>query len=132
MLTGHGGMENLEFHTNWPTPIPGAGEVLIRVHACGLNNTDVNTRIGWYSKAVTESTSDTSFATEHEADLSWGGSPLAFPRIQGADAAVPWCSWRCPGAWRNCTWHRPSSTKNTSATSWSPLFELLVLIADGP
>ncbi|KKN86472.1 hypothetical protein LCGC14_0268710 [marine sediment metagenome] len=34
-------------------PRPGAGEVLIRVHAAGVNNTDINTRTGWYSKAVT-------------------------------------------------------------------------------
>ncbi|NNF53925.1 MAG: zinc-binding dehydrogenase [Acidimicrobiales bacterium] len=86
VLTGHGGMDKLQFHRDWPTPVPGSGEVLIRVHACGLNNTDVNTRIGWYSKAITKPTSDTAYGTEAEADPSWGGTPLAFPRIQGGDA----------------------------------------------
>jgi NADPH:quinone reductase-like Zn-dependent oxidoreductase len=35
---------------------PKRGEVLIQVAAAGVNNTDVNTRIGWYSKAVTAET----------------------------------------------------------------------------
>jgi hypothetical protein len=63
------------------------GEVLIKVGACGLNNTDINTREGWYSKAVTGatgSTADTGEAPGGE-DPSWGGAPIAFPRIQGAD-----------------------------------------------
>ena len=52
VLTGHGGLDKLEYHEDWPKPAPGAGEVLIRVAACGLNNTDINTRIGWYAKGV--------------------------------------------------------------------------------
>ena len=60
VLTGHGGPERLEFHTDWPRPVAGAGEVLIRVGACGLNNTDVNTRTGWYSKNVVEGTTGAS------------------------------------------------------------------------
>ena len=35
-----------------PSPRPASGEVLIRVRASAVNNTDVNTRTGWYSKAV--------------------------------------------------------------------------------
>ncbi|MEM6307758.1 MAG: alcohol dehydrogenase, partial [Pseudomonadota bacterium] len=46
---GHGGLDQLVLHENWPTPEPAAGQVLIHVKACGLNNTDVNTRSGWYS-----------------------------------------------------------------------------------
>ena len=53
--------------------------------ACGLNNTDVNTRVGWYSKAVTGATGAASGGPAEE-DPSWGGAPIAFPRIQGADA----------------------------------------------
>ena len=52
VLTGHGGLDKLEYHAHWPKPVPGAGEALIRVAACGLNNTDINTRIGWYAKGV--------------------------------------------------------------------------------
>ncbi len=85
ILTGHGDMDKYEWRTDWPVPQPGAGEVLIRVRACGMNNTDVNTRAGWYSKAVTGATSGATEETPDGEDPSWGGKPLAFPRIQGAD-----------------------------------------------
>ena len=58
ILTGHGGLEKLEYRTDWPVPRPASGEVLIEVLAAGINNTDINTRIGWYSKAVTSATGD--------------------------------------------------------------------------
>jgi len=51
---GHGELDQLVWHPDWPRPEPADGEVLIRVRACGLNNTDVNTRSGWYSKTVTD------------------------------------------------------------------------------
>lgn len=87
VLTGHGGMECLEYHDDWPTPVPGASEVLIRVAAAGLNNTDVNTRTGWYSKAVTDATTGSAYRNVNAEDPSWGGSPISFPRIQGGDIA---------------------------------------------
>ena len=86
VLTGHGGMDKLEYHTDWPVPQPGPDQVLIRVGACGLNNTDVNTRAGWYSKAVSGATSGEGHETIDADDPSWGGAPITFPRIQGADA----------------------------------------------
>ncbi len=86
VLTGHGGPERLEWHEDWPVPKPAADEVLIRVAACGLNNTDVNTRSGWYSKAVTDATTGDAHAKVDAEDPSWGGAPITFPRIQGADA----------------------------------------------
>jgi NADPH:quinone reductase-like Zn-dependent oxidoreductase len=73
-LTGHGGLEKLELHDDIPVPNPGSSDVLIRVAAAGVNNTDINTRTAWYSKK--EGASD---------DASWSGEPLHFPRIQGAD-----------------------------------------------
>jgi len=85
VLTGHGGLDKLVYHEDWPVPVPAEGEVLIRVGACGLNNTDVNTRSGWYSKAVTEATTGAAYAEVDGDDPSWGGAPLTFPRIQGAD-----------------------------------------------
>ncbi|MEL7430260.1 MAG: alcohol dehydrogenase catalytic domain-containing protein, partial [Pseudomonadota bacterium] len=85
VLTGHGGMDKLEFHADWPVPVPAPDEVLIKVHACGMNNTDVNTRSGWYSKAVTDATSGDGYDTVDEEDPTWGAAPLTFPRIQGAD-----------------------------------------------
>lgn len=66
LLTGHGGLDRLEYHDDVPVPVPEFDEVLIEVAACGMNNTDINTRVGWY------------------AGGSWGGG-LQFPRIQGAD-----------------------------------------------
>lgn len=83
---GHGDLDQLVYRTDWPRPDPGPGEVLIRVGACGLNNTDVNTRSGWYSKTVTEATTGGAYSEVGEEDPSWGGAPIAFPRIQGADA----------------------------------------------
>lgn len=88
LLTGHGGPEMLEFHTDIATPSAGPGEVLIKVGAAGVNNTDINTRIGWYSKSVSASTDDAAAARgedANETDGGWGGGGLAFPRIQGAD-----------------------------------------------
>ena len=87
VLTGHGGLDKLVYHTDWPTPKPGPGEVLIKVHACGMNNTDVNTRSGWYSKGVTDGTTGGAYETVNADDPTWGGAPLTFPRIQGADVA---------------------------------------------
>lgn len=84
VLTGHGGLDRYEWHTDWPKPEPGPGEVLIRVHACGLNNTDVNTRTGWYAKEVREPTRGEGYAEVASAG-DWGGSGIRFPRIQGAD-----------------------------------------------
>ena len=86
VLTGHGDMDMLELHSDWPVPKIDAHEVLIKVGACGLNNTDVNTRSGWYSKAVTEATTGAGYGEIDEEDPSWGGAPITFPRIQGADA----------------------------------------------
>ncbi len=82
---GHGGLDQLAWRTDWPRPEPAEGEVLVRVGACGLNNTDINTRIGWYSKTVTGATNAADGAPADE-DPSWGGAPIRFPRIQGADA----------------------------------------------
>lgn len=82
---GHGGLDQMVWHEDWPCPTPARGEVLIRVGACGLNNTDVNTRSGWYSKAVTEATTGDAFAKVNDEDPTWGGTPIVFPRIQGAD-----------------------------------------------
>lgn len=84
VLTGHGDMDRLEYHVNWPVPEISECEALIRVHACGMNNTDVNTRTGWYSKTVTTATTGAPAQTADKAS-SWGGAPLVFPRIQGGD-----------------------------------------------
>jgi NADPH:quinone reductase-like Zn-dependent oxidoreductase len=73
-LIGHGDMDKLDIRQDIPVPVPGPREVLVSVAAAGVNNTDINTRIAWYSKK--EGASD---------DAGWSGQPLKFPRIQGAD-----------------------------------------------
>jgi NADPH:quinone reductase-like Zn-dependent oxidoreductase len=80
VLTGHGGLDKLELRDDLPVPALGPDDVLIEVAACGMNNTDINTRLGWYSKEVTGATEEEAVA---EAG-SWGGG-LECPRIQGAD-----------------------------------------------
>ena len=85
VLKGHGGLDAYEWHEDWPVPELGTHEVLIKVGACGLNNTDVNTRSGWYSKAVSEATTGGAYEEVAENDPTWGGRPITFPRIQGAD-----------------------------------------------
>ena len=89
-LVGNGGPEMLVLRDDVPVPVPADDEVLVRVRACAMNNTDVNTRVGWYSKAVTGATDTGGFDADPSVgdvsdDGTWGGSGLAFPRIQGAD-----------------------------------------------
>ena len=84
VLTARGGPEVLVVRDDVPVPEPRAGEVLVAVAACGVNNTDINTRVGWYSRSVTEATTGDGFAEAQEGDSAWGGG-LTFPRIQGAD-----------------------------------------------
>ncbi len=73
LLTRHGDFDALGFEPAWPRPEPGPQDVLIRVDACGINNTDINTRVGWYAQSEDDSG-------------SWSGG-LRFPVIQGADIA---------------------------------------------
>ena len=72
LLTRHGDLEALVLDPAWPTPQPGPGELVIRVDACAINNTDINTRVGWYAQG--------------DDNGAWG-EPLAFPIIQGADVS---------------------------------------------
>jgi NADPH:quinone reductase-like Zn-dependent oxidoreductase len=85
LLTGFGGPERLELRDDVPLPQPRAGEVLVKVAAAGVNNTDINTRIGWYSKAVEAATDEGSAGFAEAGDDGWSGSAFTFPRIQGAD-----------------------------------------------
>ena len=85
VLVGHGGPDQIVVRDDVAVPSPGPGEALIRVEACGLNNTDINTRVGWYSKSVTGATSSGGAGATDNNDTTWGGNGLQFPRIQGAD-----------------------------------------------
>ena len=85
VLTGHGGLDKLSYREDWPVPVPGPDEVLIKVQACGLNNTDVNTRTAWYSKGVSGATTGGALESAEGDDAAWGGAAIRFPRVQGAD-----------------------------------------------
>lgn len=88
VLEGHGGPSKLVIKDDVAVPTPQPGEALVRVEACGVNNTDVNTRLGWYDSSVRGGTSASDEGYESVKDDSsgtWGGSSMAFPRIQGAD-----------------------------------------------
>ena len=87
-LTGYGGLEKLVYRNDLPVPDPGPGDVLIRVTAAGMNNTDINTRTGWYSQDVLSGTTASGgrggFGVEAEGMGDWA-EDIRFPRIQGAD-----------------------------------------------
>lgn len=85
LLLGNGGPEMLEVRSDAPVPAVGDRDVLISVAACGVNNTDINTRVGWYSRSVTGATSGSGFAEASLDDSTWGRAGLTFPRVQGAD-----------------------------------------------
>ena len=87
VTTGNGGYDKLDYRVV-PTPVPVAGEVLVKVLAAGMNNTEINTRLGWYSSTVTEATDATSASQEAQAEQKSDGGwnkATPFPLIQGTD-----------------------------------------------
>ncbi len=87
VTTGNGGYDKLEYR-QVPIPHLDAGEVLLKVLAAGVNNTEINTRLGWYSAAVE---TDTALAAQKaqekpqvRADGGWNAA-TPFPFIQGTD-----------------------------------------------
>lgn len=87
VTTANGGYEKLSYR-DVPVPSPRPDEVLLRVLAAGVNNTEINTRLGWYSSSVTGSTENTSDrqpgAVEAPSDGGWNEA-TPFPLIQGTD-----------------------------------------------
>ncbi|BCH29901.1 alcohol dehydrogenase [Mesorhizobium sp. L-8-10] len=77
VLTGHGGLDKLTFDTNQPVPVPGPNEVLVKVYAAAVNNTDIAMREGWYARQSSEGPVVDTFQKRS----------FTFPRIQGAGAA---------------------------------------------
>ncbi|AXI49050.1 alcohol dehydrogenase [Sulfitobacter sp. SK012] len=87
VTTGNGGYDKLVYRAV-PTPQPGPGEVLLRVLAAGVNNTEINTRLGWYSSSVTADTAGTANESKGSStqttDGGWNAT-TPFPLIQGTD-----------------------------------------------
>lgn len=87
VTAGNGGYEKLQCR-EVVRPVPNSGEVLLRVLAAGVNNTEINTRVGWYSSSVTTGTEGAAAAGEGTtADVADGGwnEATPFPFIQGTD-----------------------------------------------
>jgi NADPH:quinone reductase-like Zn-dependent oxidoreductase len=84
VTTGNGDYDKLVYR-EVPVPEPVPGEVLLQVLAAGVNNTEINTRLGWYSASVTTSTE--AAAQVDTAPVEDGGwsAPTPFPFIQGTD-----------------------------------------------
>lgn len=87
VTTGNGGYDKLEYRSV-PIPEPGPTDVLLRVRAAGINNTEINTRLGWYSSTVTSDTASTALEQETQAEQKSDGGwneATPFPLIQGTD-----------------------------------------------
>lgn len=84
---GNGGYDQLVY-CDIARPVPGSNEVLVQVRAAGMNNTEINTRLGWYSSSVKKSTQDAAateqIAPTQKADGGWNLA-TPFPFIQGTD-----------------------------------------------
>jgi NADPH:quinone reductase-like Zn-dependent oxidoreductase len=74
LLTGHGGPEMLVYRDDVPVPDAAGGELVVKVGACGINNTDIWSREGAYGHE-----------SDADAVTGWKREPMHFPRIQGAD-----------------------------------------------
>jgi len=87
VTTGNGGFDRLVW-CDVPVPELARGEVLLRVLAAGVNNTEINTRLGWYSASVTTATHAAAVIEEgrpsHKVDGGWNEA-TPFPFIQGTD-----------------------------------------------
>lgn len=86
---GNGGYDMLQY-IDVPIPTIDEGEVLVKVLAAGVNNTEINTRLGWYSDKVTASTANLASIDNEMADAAEKGDggwneATPFPFIQGTD-----------------------------------------------
>ena len=86
VTTGNGDYDRLEYR-RVAIPEAGPGELLLRVLAAGVNNTEINTRLGWYSESVSGGTEEFAGSRRDAGNLKDGGWNQAtpFPFIQGTD-----------------------------------------------
>jgi NADPH:quinone reductase-like Zn-dependent oxidoreductase len=87
VTVGNGGLDMLEYR-DVPVPRPDRGEVLLQVLAAGVNATDSNTRLGWYSAKATAGTQTAAEAEDGVAssgEVGGWNAPTPFPLIQGTD-----------------------------------------------
>ncbi|SDH68091.1 zinc-binding dehydrogenase [Alteribacillus bidgolensis] len=74
-VTEYGGVEKLE-ERKVPVPIPKENEVLVKIYACALNNSDILLREGGYGTD-----------TKSSEKAGWKREAISFPRIPGTDVA---------------------------------------------
>ena len=74
-LHGHGGTDQLRLE-DVPLPRVGEQDVLVRVHFCGLNHSDLNLRRGTFYGLGAEA-----------GQVGWRQTPMRFPLIPGSDIA---------------------------------------------
>ena len=89
LLTGHGDLDRLEYRRDVPVPHPQPDEVLVRVSAAGINNTDINLRTGWYSPRA--GAPDFPGAAQEQTgsdDSGWSGAPSHSPSSRARMRAV--------------------------------------------
>ena len=84
VTTGNGGFEKLVYR-EVPVPVAGPGEVLVQVLAAGVNNTDVNTRLGWYSAEVSADAGVVPGPETGDRPTKGWNAATPFPFIQGTD-----------------------------------------------
>lgn len=86
VTSGNGSYDMLDYR-EVPRPRAGPGELLLKVLAAGVNNTEINTRLGWYSSAVSDGTEQTAIAAGQNTAVADGGwnDTTPFPFIQGTD-----------------------------------------------
>ncbi len=86
ITTGNGDYDRLDYR-EVARPRIGPGEVLLKVLAAGVNNTEINTRLGWYSASVDSGTEQFAGSDRDAASVSDGGwnKSTPFPFIQGTD-----------------------------------------------
>jgi NADPH:quinone reductase-like Zn-dependent oxidoreductase len=84
VTTGQGGLGVLDYR-DVPVPSPAPGELLLQVLAAGVNTTDVNTRLGWYSASVTADTASTAAGAEQASAAGADEAPASGPRVDRAD-----------------------------------------------
>jgi len=91
VLTGHGRLDELQDCAGWPVPVPEVRQTAIRIDACGLDNTTINTRATWVSKSVTEGVPEPhyrgGFTKRNAPTENWLNTTARFSRIQRAAVA---------------------------------------------
>lgn len=138
VTTGNGGYDKLAYK-HVPTPAARKCEVLNRVLAAGMNNTEINTGLGCYSSSVSAGTSDLSSlqkaSAEQRADGGWNEA-TPFPIIQGTDCCglvvalgegamhhflesgslfAPSCAQVVSSRWKMSGWRRISTAPSQSS-----------------